>query len=53
MADQYLEELERLIRRLIDAWDSWLDADENFALEYEALNAAIEALRREMEEHEG
>lgn len=52
MADRYLDELERLVGRLIDAWLSWLDADDNFGPEYEALNAAVEALRRELEEHE-
>jgi uncharacterized protein YukE len=52
MADQYLDELRRLVRRLIEAWSGWLDADDNFGAEYEALNAAIEALRRELEEHE-
>ena len=53
MADQELEELRRLIRRLVQAWADWLDADENFGTEYEALNAAVEALRRELEGHEG
>jgi hypothetical protein len=53
MADHYVEELERLVRRLIDAWLAWLDADDNFGPEYESLNAAVEALRRELEEHEG
>jgi uncharacterized protein YukE len=52
MADRYLEELERLIRRLIEAWDGWLDADENFGPAYEILNAAVEALRRQLQEHE-
>ena len=53
MADQELDELRRLIRRLVQAWDAWLDADEDFGAAYEVLNAAIEALRRELEEHEG
>ena len=53
MAEQYQEELERLIRRLLEAWSEWLDADDNFGAEYEALNAAIEALRRQLQEHEG
>ena len=52
MAEQYADELKRLVRRLIQAWDGWLDADENFGPEYEALNAAVEALRRELQEHE-
>ena len=52
MADRYVDELERLIRRLIEAWQAWLDADEDFGPEYEALNAAIEALRRQLQEHE-
>ena len=52
-ANQYLEELHRLIRRLLQAWDGWLDADEDFGAEYESLNAAIEALRRHLQEHEG
>ena len=52
MAAQYADELKRLVRRLIQAWDAWLDADENFGPEYEALNAAVEALRRELQEHE-
>ncbi len=53
MADQYVDELERLVRRLIEAWRAWLDADDNFGPEYEALNACIEALKRQLEEHEG
>jgi hypothetical protein len=52
MAEQYTGELERLVRRVVQAWDAWLDADENFGREYEALNAAVEALRRELQEHE-
>ena len=52
MADLYQDELERLIRRLLEAWSTWLDADDNFGAEYEALNAAIEALRRQLQEHE-
>jgi len=53
MADRELDELRRLIRRLVQAWDAWLDADENFGADYELLNAAVEALRRELDEHEG
>ena len=45
-------DLKRLIRRLLEAWDAWLDADENFGREYEELNAATEALRRYLQEHE-
>ena len=52
MAEEYQEELERLIRRLLEAWAVWLDADDNFGPEYESLNAAIEALRRQLQEHE-
>ena len=53
MADQELEQLRRLIGRLVQAWDAWLNADENFGADYEVLSAAVEALRRELEEHEG
>ena len=52
MAGPIPSDLERLIRRLVKAWDAWLDADENFGAEYEELNAAIEALRRFLQEHE-
>ena len=52
MVDAHRDELERLIQRLLDAWDAWLDADENFGPQYEELNAAMEALRRHTQGHE-
>ena len=53
VANEELDELRRLIQRVVQAWDAWLDADEDFGAAYEVLNAAVEALRRELEEHEG
>ena len=53
MASGAAEELERLVRRLLDAWDAWMDTDTLEGPEYEALNAAVQGLRRHLEEHEG
>ena len=53
MAASAAEELERLVRRLLDAWDAWMETDTWEGPEYEALNAAVQGLRRHLEEHEG
>ncbi len=53
MAASAAEELERLVRRLLDAWDAWMDTDTLGGPAYEALNAAVQGLHRHLEEHEG
>ena len=53
MAAEPLEELKRLVRRLLDAWDAWLDSDTWDGPQYEELNAAVQGLRRYLEELEG
>jgi hypothetical protein len=50
MAVEPLEELKRLLRRLFEAWDGWIDSDQWAGPEYDSLAAAIEALRRRLEE---
>ncbi|HLG72569.1 MAG TPA: hypothetical protein VK009_19300 [Chloroflexota bacterium] len=49
MADP-LEELKRLLRRLFEAWEAWIESDQWAGPEYDALAATIEALRRQLEE---
>lgn len=52
MALDPAEEFRRLVRRLLEAWDSWMDSDSWAGREYDELAAAVEALRRQLEEHE-
>ena len=48
MAADPLDELRRLLRRLFEAWDAWIDSDQWAGLEYDSLAAAIEALKRRL-----
>jgi len=45
-----MDELKRLVQRLIEAWDAWIDSDRWEGPEYDTLAAAVEALRRHIEE---
>jgi hypothetical protein len=44
-----MNELERLVRRLLEAWDAWIDADAWSGPQYDALNDAVQALRQHIE----
>ena len=50
--DTPMDELRRLVRRLLEAWDAWMDTDSWGGPEYDVLAAAVEGLRRHLEEHE-
>ena len=45
-----MDELKRRVRRLLDAWDAWMDTDAWEGHEYDELGAAVEDLRRHLEE---
>ena len=45
-----MDELTRLVQRLIESWDAWMDTDSWEGPKYDALAAAVEALRRYLQE---
>jgi hypothetical protein len=47
-----MDELERLVHELLDAWDAWMDTDTWGGPEYDALAAAVDALRQRIDEIE-
>lgn len=48
-----MDELKRLVRSLIEAWDAWMDTDTWEGPEYDALSAAVDALRRYLADSSG
>ncbi|MDE3075268.1 MAG: hypothetical protein KGJ86_07550 [Chloroflexota bacterium] len=48
-----MDEIKRLVRELLEAWDGWVDSDEWSGSEYDALAEAIKRLRQQLEKDEG
>ena len=48
-----MDELKRLVRSLVEAWDAWIDTDTWDGPEYDALAAAVYALRRYLDTSSG
>ena len=48
-----MDEMKRLVRELLEAWDSWVDSDDWSGPDYDVLAEAIRRLREQLERNEG
>ena len=44
-----MDELKRLVRELLDAWDAWMDTDEWSGPAYDELAEAVRRLREHLD----